>query len=208
MKIRLLLLWLLLVLVGVAPLSAQTLGTNTNIPEGTCGAGVAAADIVCANAADHTISINPNNGTLTNVPATVFLTGSAYTNGTTTFSSITGLSFPVSASRNYHAICRITWQGSANTTGPKYQFTGPATPTSVAAGMQSTVTATTFITASAVAFSSAMANSGTVTTGTNFTDTVDLAVLNGANAGTVQLQAAANGAGTLTIQPGSSCLVQ
>lgn len=144
--------------------------------------------------------------TLGKASTVVYSTGS-YTNATTTFSNVTGLSFPVSASDNYHITCRITWQGSANTAGPKYQFTGPAAPTAVAAGMNSVVTATTVIAASAVAFSSAMANTGTVTATTNFTDTVDAGVINGANAGTVQLQAAANGAGTLTIQNGSYCVV-
>lgn len=43
---------------------------------------------------------------------------------------------------------------------------------------------------------------------TNFTDTLDIQVNNGTTQGTVQLQAAANGAGTLTIQPGASCIVQ
>lgn len=137
----------------------------------------------------------------------VYVTGAGYTNATTTFSNVTGLSFAIPASVNMHATCRITWQGSAGTTGPKYQFTGPASPTAVAVGMNSVVTATTVIAASATAFSSAVANSGTITTATNFTDTVDIGVLNGTTAGTVQLQAAANGAGTLTIQPGSYCSV-
>lgn len=143
-----------------------------------------------------------------NAAAHVFKTGSAYTNATTTFSSVTGLSFPVRANQNYAITCTILWQGSAATTGPKYQFTGPSSPTSVAANAFSAVTATTVTQASATAFSSAMANAGTITTATNFADTVRLGLINGANAGTVQLQAAANGAGTLTIQPGSYCLVQ
>ncbi len=131
----------------------------------------------------------------------------AYTNATTTFSNVSSLSFPVAASQSLHAMCRVTWQGSAGTTGPKYQFTGPASPTSVAIGMNSIVTATTVIAASATALSTAVANTGTVTTATNFTDTVDIGLINGTTAGTVQLQAAANGAGTLTIQPGSYCTV-
>lgn len=159
-------------------------------------------------AAARTINV-PDYGLATQqFPGTVFLTGSAYTNATTGFTSVTGLAFPVAASTNYTAHCNIVWQGSAGTTGPKYQFTGPGSPTAVGLGMHSTVTATTFITAAAVAFSSPVANSGTVTTATNFEDQLDLMVLNGTNAGTVQLQAAANGAGTLTIQPGSSCQVQ
>lgn len=137
-----------------------------------------------------------------------FFSTASYTNATTTFSNVTGLAFSVSASTNYHAVCRITWQGSAGTTGPKYQFTGPAAATAVTVGLNSIVTATTVIAASAVAFSSAVANTGTVTTATNFTDTVDIGLVNGVNAGTVQLQAAANGAGTLTVANGSYCAVQ
>lgn len=146
-------------------------------------------------------------GTTANTGNTAYLTGSAYTNATTTFSNVTGLAFPIAASQNYHMVCRITWQGSAGTTGPKYQFTGPGSPTAVAVGLNSPITAATAANASAVAFSSPVANAGTITTATNFTDTVDVAVVNGTTAGTVQLQAAANGVGTLTIQPGSSCSV-
>lgn len=142
-----------------------------------------------------------------NPPYSSYL-ATTYTNATTTFSNVTGLALPIAASQSYHLTCRITWQGSAGTTGPKYQFTGPGSPTAVVVGMNSVVTATTVIEASAVAFSSAVANSGTITTATNFTDTIDLGVVNGANAGTVQLQAAANGAGTLTIQPASYCFAQ
>jgi hypothetical protein len=141
-------------------------------------------------------------------PSFTMYVNPVYTNATTTFSNVTGLSFPVGASSSYHITCRITWQGSAGTTGPKYQFTGPAAPTAVVSGMNSIVTATTVITASVAAFSTPMANTGTITTATNFTDTVDLGVINGTTAGTVVLQAAANGAGTLTIQPGSYCTMQ
>lgn len=144
---------------------------------------------------------------VSNPPFSMYLT-STYTNATTTFSNVTGLALPVAASQSYHLTCRITWQGSAGTTGPKYQFTGPAAPTAVVVGMNSVVTATTVINASAVAFSSAVANTGTVTTATNFTDDIDIAVINGTTAGTVQLQAAANGAGTLTIATGSYCIAQ
>lgn len=189
-------------------LHAQVLGTNTPITEGTCASGVAGADVLCANSADHTLSVNANNGTLFNLPQTVYLTGSDYTNATTGFTSVSGLAFPVSASRNYKASCTIYWSGSAGTTGPKYQFTGPATPTAVVLGVHSNVTSSTYLELSAAAFSSAVANTGTVTTGTVFIDRVDLAVLNSTNAGTVQLQMAANGVGTLTVKIGSNCIFQ
>lgn len=143
-------------------------------------------------------------------PQTVFVTGNAYTNATTTFSTVIGstgvaLAFSIDANKSYAITCRILWQGSAATTGPKYQFTGPSSPTAVAANALSAVTATTITQASATAFSSAMANAGTITTATNFMDEVRVFVTNGPNSGTITLQAAANGAGTLTIQPASGC---
>ena len=144
------------------------------------------------------------------MPAEI-ITTSAYTNATTTFSNVTdgtnNLAFPVAATGKYTAVCRIMWQGSAGTTGPKFQFTGPASPTAVAAYHHSPITTSTYLDSSATAFSTSMPNTGTITTATNFLSTVSLQLVNGANAGTVQLQAAANGAGTLTIQPGSSCVV-
>ncbi len=186
--------------------SAQVLGTNTIIPEGTCGAGVSANAILCANSADHVVSVNSNAGTLTNFPTTVYSTAS-YTNATTTLSNITGLSFPVSASRNYHATCRVTWQASG-TTGPKYQFTGPAAPTAVMVGGTLAKTVTTASQLSAVAYATVITDAVAVTTLTNFTDIIDIGLINGVNAGTVQLQAAEQGAGTLTVQNGSFCFVQ
>lgn len=161
-----------------------------------------------AQAAARTISV-PDYGLATQqFPGTVVLTGSAYTNATTTLSNVTGLSFPVAAGTNYTAECYLTWQGSAGTTGPKWTFTGPATPTAVNIGATSAVTATTLTQGVSTAFGTSVNNAGTITTATNFTDRVTLGLVNGANAGTVQLQAAANGAGTLTVQPGSYCKVQ
>lgn len=162
------------------------------------------------NSAQLYSNATPGVGAWAKMQQTVATTTS-YTNATTTFSNVTGtntLSFAVEASTTYVGTCYILWQGSAGTTGPKFQFTGPASPTAVASSMSSAVTATTQIYASAVAFSSAMANTGTITTATNFPAEIQFAVVNGANAGTVTLQAAANGAGTLTIQPGSYCTMQ
>jgi hypothetical protein len=156
---------------------------------------------------------SPAVGSFAKMPQTAITSGAAYTNATTTFSNVVGgsgqtLQFSVEASTNYIVHCKLVWQGSANTTGPKFQWTGPASPTAVAATAFSNVTATTFNEVSSVAFSSSMANAGTITTATNFVADVTLGLVNGTNAGTVTLQAAANGAGTLTIQPGSFCQLQ
>ena len=187
------------------------IGTAAN-PWGSLVLGTAATNVVTVSptvqAAARTVSI-PDYGVVNqNFPGTVFVTGSNYTNATTGFTSVTGLAFPAAASTNYTAVCHIAWQGGAGTAGPKYQFTGPSAPTAVQASMWSNVTTSTYLTATATAFSSAMANSGTVTASTTFNDTVTVSVINSTNAGTVQLQAAANGTGTLTIYIGSYCSVQ
>jgi hypothetical protein len=143
----------------------------------------------------------------TNYPVVQTLS-TAYTNATTTFSSVPGMLFPVHAGVSYTLRCDLIWQGSATTTGPKYQFTGPGSPTAVASNAISAITASTYAQVSATAFSTSMPNTGTITATTNFHDIVTLGLVNGANTGTVQLQAAANGSGTLTIQPGSFCVQQ
>jgi hypothetical protein len=136
---------------------------------------------------------------------------SSYSNATTNFTNVAGgntLQFSVAANTNYAISCELVWQGSASTAGPKFQFTGPASPTAVAASAQIATTITTVRLPSVTAFSSSMAQSGTITATTNFPAHVRIGVVNGANAGTVTLQAAANGTGTLTIQPGSSCMLR
>lgn len=141
------------------------------------------------------------------------LTGTAYTNATTTFSNVVGsagqtLQFTVVASAKYKISCDIEWQGSAGTTGPKWQWTGPASPTALVQWAHNPVTTSTYLDAvgSKTAFSSPMADTGTITAATDFVSHLDLELVNGVNSGTVVLQAAANGVGTLTIQPGSSCV--
>lgn len=188
---------------------SQTLGTSTPIPEGTCNAGVATTDILCADALTHALVINNNNAGAQNIPQN-FYVPTTYTNATTTFSNITGLVWPVVNGRNYHAICKITWQGSATTAGPKYQFVGPTGFTAIAASMLSVTSAAVFQTKSVTTYSSALANTTTVDATTNFTDILDFTLLNAGTtaSGVVNLMAAANGVGTLTIQPGSACIVQ
>jgi hypothetical protein len=142
-----------------------------------------------------------------NFPQPVQLS-SDYSNATTTFSNVFSAGIPVHAGLPYTVRCDIIWQGSATTAGPKYQFTGPTSPTKVVASATSQVTSTTLTQAVATAFSSSMANTGTITASTLFHDIVTLGLINGANSGTLQLQAAANGTGTLTIKAGSYCIQQ
>jgi len=142
-------------------------------------------------------------------PNNLFVTA-AYNNATTTFSNVTGMSFPAAANHSYTLSCQLVFQASAATSGPKFQVTGPASPTSVALAVDGGTAAAGYANGAAVAFSSAVTAIGaaTMTTATNFVAHVNLGVVNGPNAGTVALQAAANGVGTLTIQPGSFCIQQ
>lgn len=138
---------------------------------------------------------------------TAFSTGS-YTNATTTFSSVTGLSFSVDASSNYSMECHLYWQGSATTAGIKAQITGPASPTAVFIGLHQPLTASTYNDAVAAAFSTSLGVTTAITPTTNFEAVLTMGLVNGVNAGTVQIQLAAEGAGTLTLQNGSYCKLQ
>lgn len=170
-------------------------------PAGNCTAGL------WINSATGAVwACNGNNWAKSGGPS--MLTGAAYTNATTTLSNVTGLSFPVAANQNYTADCTIIWQGSAGTTGPKYTFTGPSSPTAVNIAVVSAVTASTYSQGVSTAFGTSVNNTGTITTATNFVDSVKLSLINGSTPGTVQLQAAANGSGTLTIAQGSFCKIQ
>lgn len=165
------------------------------------------------NSAQVYSNASPGVGAWAKMPQTAFLTGSAYTNATTGFTSVTGLSFSVEASTNYYMTCQLTWQASASTGGLKVQITGPASPTAVAINYTQTATtsatvAATFTSESATAFSTSLSDTLSVTTATNMPSVLTMGLVNGANAGTVQVQAAADGAGTVTIQPGSSCQLQ
>jgi hypothetical protein len=123
----------------------------------------------------------------------------------TTFSNVAGMSWSILASTNYVLNCQMSWSASVNTAGPQFQLTGPAAPTAVLLNMNSAVTATTVIFASANAFSTPVANTGVVTTATPLPASITAGIVNGANAGTLVLQAAANGAGSMTLLAGDSC---
>lgn len=199
------------VTIGSYHVYGQTPGSIQRIPEtsGCPTSGATGIDILCSNSADHALTMILNNGSRLNIPQT-FYTTTTYTNATTTLANLTGLSFPVNASRNYHAICNVTWSTTNNTGGPKYAWTGPGGAYSaLTASVLSPVTVASFATATVTTYSSAMANTGTVTAGLTFTDVISFSVMNSAGtSGTVQLQFAANGVGTLTALPASNCIVQ
>ena len=146
----------------------------------------------------------------TSLPAVMLNT--AYTNSTSGFTGVGDgtrtLRKPVGASSTLNMTCYITWSvaTSANAV-PKYQITGPASPTAVLMTLTSTLASGTAV-SPVTAFSTAISNGGTPALSTNYTDTLNIGVLNGVTTSTVTLQAAPQstvGSGVLTIQPGSYC---
>jgi hypothetical protein len=191
--------------------SYAILAKPLSFAETTAPAAAANNDICYGDSTAHNIRCSLNGATaFQNHPVTIVL-HAAYSNATTTFSNISDgtrtMSWPILANTDYKLSCDFTWQGTATTTGPKFQITGPASPTLVGVNLDSAVTSTSSLYASASAFSSPVANSGTITITTNFPAQLTANVANGANAGTLVVQAAANGAGTLTIVSGS-CQLQ
>lgn len=144
-----------------------------------------------------------------NVPWISVLT-SQYTNSTTGFTNVAGgntIQFAVAASRNYTATCHLYYQ-SAATGGLNIEFTGPAAPTAVRYGLLLPITTGTApISSEADAFGASL---GAVvgTAATNFDAIVSFSLVNGANAGTVNLLAKSSAAVQLQIQTGSFCTVQ
>jgi len=210
--------------------STGTTAGFVDYPQGTTSAAVApcnTANSICeqapASVTAYTLNkpaaapVNNNSAALCSnaspsvcvfakMPQTAFLT-SNYTNATTTFSNVTNLSFPVEASTNYKVTCDLDYQTSATTADVKIQWTGPASPTAVTYDLATEVTASTLSASVATAFSTALSEAGTPTITTNFPLRTTMTLINGANAGTIQLQAAATGTGTITIIPGS-CVAQ
>jgi hypothetical protein len=139
---------------------------------------------------------------------------SAYTNATQSASNVTGLSFSIAANATNVITCQIVYQTSLATGGPNLIWTGPASPTAVAATMFIDGSGTAAIVRGAAAHGTTFASTalsptyGSFVTATDFALVTTLTVQNGSNAGTVQLQALASAASTtITFQVGSSCVM-
>jgi hypothetical protein len=139
------------------------------------------------------------------VPVSV---SSTYTNATTGPTNVTGLSIALLSGQTYQITCNLVYQGSAATAGIAINATGPTASLVVINAIISTTTS------GGATFSTGTHTTGTypgitpvgtvVSTGADLTAVVEYSIVTTA-AGTFQLQAAAAGTGTLTIQAGSSC---
>lgn len=174
-------------------------------------AGVTASNLYVLRAGVAGLAAQDNSGNI-GIAGNYFATGkpfvtSTYTNATTTPSNIPGLSVAVAANTNYTIIFHLYYQGSASTAGLDITVTGPASPTSVIYAYEEHNALATVVDSVATAFGTKLVG-GTITATTNFSALVTIGLRNGANAGTVQLQGSATGAGTVTVQIGSFGIVQ
>lgn len=149
---------------------------------------------------------SPSVGSFNKMQQAAFLT-TTYTNATTGMTSLTGLSFSVEANTNYTMICNMAYHSSVLTDDLSVQLTGPASPTAVTITYITEVSSTGVSDGVATAFSTPITATGSPVALTNYPFTVAMTLINGANAGTVQVQAASSATGTITILPGS-CQLQ
>lgn len=128
-------------------------------------------------------------------PTIVALSSSQSTTGTA-LANVTGMSFAVAASTNYAAYCTLIQKVNTGST-PQFAFTGPASPVGLGYSYIASYSATSYGT--------------TVNGSSSTTDQVlplRFSLVNGPNAGTVQLQFANSTAGDVTtLEAGTSCVV-
>jgi hypothetical protein len=163
---------------------------------------------------DHNIpmdfAVDPNG--LVWRPANRVFTASAYTNATTGFTNVTGLAFPIQANQHLHIRCDLAYNVSAATDGIILTWTGPSSPTYLTTCIDAATATTTSpnrndLCLPGTSFGTQIPTTGVVTgtTTTYFPVNTWIEISNGANAGTVQLQAKGDGTGTLTIAQNSGC---
>jgi len=128
------------------------------------------------------------------------------TNSTITLATLTDFDFVVAANTPYKFDYEIWFTSAAATTGIRFGFLGPASPTYFAAVNETQISATTWVTFtinSFTAFTSPGSSGAVVTPALNFAR-ISATLVNGANAGTVQLQFASEiAASAVVVKAGS-----
>ena len=196
--------------IGLSQISSLAAVTRAmTIPDFAGTIGVVAGTPTALNLASFTGTtgvLSDSGIAQKSVPQVLYLQ-SAYTNSTTSFTNVTGISFSTLGSSFYKVRCDLDYQTSATTANIQIQWTGPASPNFVTYDMVVENTTSALTAGVATAFSTALAAAGTPTISTNFPLRLSMTLKTGLTSGTVQLQAAATGTGTITIIPGS-CSVQ
>jgi hypothetical protein len=136
---------------------------------------------------------------------------SQFTTTNTSGANVTGLSFTVAANTNYQVTCNLVTQTSATTVGPFFYFSGPGTPTAIVYNFDIFKAAGTVVSQAAhgTAYGATVAVQPTytsMTASTDLTTYLQMSVIN-VTGGTIQLVTGPSAAGTITIQAGSSCVM-
>jgi hypothetical protein len=131
--------------------------------------------------------------------------GTDIVNSTVTMASITELALPVAANQAYMVDYVIAHVSALATTGIQFAFTGPASPTSFVAVAEMQQTATTFQTATLQAYGSFTAGAASIATPSLNYNRIKVMMVNGATAGTLQVQFASEvAASAVTVKVGSA----
>jgi hypothetical protein len=122
------------------------------------------------------------------VPVETAVITSSYTDSTGTLGNVTGMSFSLAANERVTAILSGFWGTQTTNSGFRYDLTGPSSPTFVLYNVAHGTTQTAFRSGDgATAFSTAFVEV-TGNASLYLPVTIHLHVVNGANAGTVQLR--------------------
>ena len=144
-----------------------------------------------------------NYESLTYVQKNVLATAQS---GISTATTITGMVFGVEAGATYQLDCALKYGASAATAAFNVNLTGPAAPTLLSWTLDGGTATNAFGTAGAATTYTALALP--VDTGFasgNFPANVHLTLTNGTTAGSITVQAAASGTGTVSVAAGSEC---
>lgn len=127
-----------------------------------------------------------------------------YANATTSFTTL-GFTYNVLQNQTVAFSCYFIWQASAATAGPQFKIATSALTVNESLAMTSAVTATTVINAASVQTpgTALVSNTGVVSTATDLPVWLSGTINPTGSSGSLDLQAAANGVGTLTIKTGS-----
>jgi hypothetical protein len=192
---------------GPSTFSGQATTNAFYVTDAPCAAGIGGLTLFCSDSTDNLVKININGSGLTNLPETTQLT-SNYTNSTTSFTPLPSFSYDPSTGHNYTISCKMFVEGSAVTAAPKFEIVGTAVLNYLVVSLSaaSGVAALGNTTTNAYSTALTLGNLG-ATAPTFFEQDINIG-FQVSTTGAFNLNAAANGAGTLTILAGSTCSFQ
>jgi len=191
-----------------ANLHAYIRGADSLVMTVPASSSITNADCAQFSNTGGSIGVSDSGGPCSNTPPG-FLTAN-YVNATTSFTNVSGWSFPVLSNTNYGMTCQFTYSETIGATRLEMQITGPASPTAVEINFSefgASYSGPTYQLNNAAAFSTPVQTGQGCAIGSSFgpcAGTLTMTLINGANSGTIQVQAAATSAGTnaVTIYPG------